>query len=137
MVIDHVCVAVSSLKDSIEYWENVFGYNQMTAVVENSVQKVFVVFLKKEGSMMVKLIEPTKENVSLQNFIKRGGSLHHLCFKCENLNQTMSEMNEKGLLTLVSPQPGEAFNNQDIAFLLAKNGLNIEIIDTDEKACLL
>ena len=137
MVIDHVCVAVPNLKDSIEYWERVFGYNQMTSVVENSIQKVLVVFLKKEGSMMVKLIEPTKDNISLQNFIKRGGSLHHLCFKCDNLTQTMSEMSDKGLLTLVSPQPGEAFNNHDIAFLLAKNGLNIEIIDTDEKAGIL
>ena len=38
---------------------------------------------------------------------------------------------------LVPPQPGEAFNNNKIAFLLAKYGLNIEIIDTDEKAGML
>ena len=37
-------------------------------------------------------------------------------------------------LANVPPQPGEAFNNHDIAFLLARYGLNIELIDTEEKA---
>jgi hypothetical protein len=49
----------------------------------------------------------------------------------------MGELTEKGLLTLVSPQPGEAFNNHEIAFLLAKYGISIELIDTDEKAAIL
>ena len=49
----------------------------------------------------------------------------------------MKEVTEKGLITLVPSQPGEAFNNHDIAFLLARNGLNIGLIDTDEKAGIL
>ena len=50
------------------------------------------------------------------------------------MKTTMEDLNEKELLTLVQPQPGEAFNNHDIAFLLAKYELNIELIDTQEKA---
>jgi hypothetical protein len=38
---------------------------------------------------------------------------------------------------LVPPQPGEAFNNHEIAFLLARYGLNIELIDTEERYGLL
>ena len=53
------------------------------------------------------------------------------------MNQTISTLNQKGLLTLVKPQPGEAFNNHEIAFLLGKYGMNIELIDTDEKANML
>jgi hypothetical protein len=33
-------------------------------------------------------------------------------------------------------EPGEAFENAGIAFVYAKNGVNIELIDTDEKASL-
>ncbi len=37
-------------------------------------------------------------------------------------------------MRLISPPtPGEAFGNENIAFLLAKNNLNIEMIDTDKK----
>ena len=31
------------------------------------------------------------------------------------------------------PEPGEAFNNRNIGFLLVPGNLNIELIDTTEK----
>jgi hypothetical protein len=46
-------------------------------------------------------------------------------------------LRDKGLRVLVPPQPGEAFNDHEIAFLRAKYGLHIELIDTDERAGLL
>jgi len=137
MIIDHICFAVKDLNEAIAYWQRVFGYEQMTQIVENSLQKVKVVFVEKEGSSLIKFIEPVEGNTSLQNFVNRGGGFHHICFRCEDIKPTMADLNSKGLLTLVSPQPGEAFNNHNIAFMLAKHGLNIELIDTDEKAGIL
>jgi len=134
MIIDHICFAVKSLNEGIDYWERIFGYSQMTFPVVNTRQKVRVVFLSKEGSLPVKLIEPVEGNISLQNFVNRGGGFHHICFKCTNVETTAGRLTENGLITLASSQPGEAFNNHNIAFLLAKYGLNMELIDTDEKA---
>lgn len=137
MIIDHICFAVKNLNDGIDYWERIFGYKQMTTIIENSRQKVKVAFLSKPNSLLIKLIEPTETNQSLINFVNRGGGFHHICFKCNNLNEGMSDLTEKGLITLVKPQSGEAFNNHDIAFMLAKNGINVELIDTDEKAGMI
>jgi methylmalonyl-CoA/ethylmalonyl-CoA epimerase len=137
MKIDHICFAVKNIQEGIDYWERVFGYHQMTKIVENSLQKVKVSFLNKDDSILIKLIEPLESNQSLFNFVKRGGGFHHICFKCSDINTKIDELNKKGLITLVTPQPGEAFNNHDIAFLLARYGLNIELIDTDEKAEML
>jgi methylmalonyl-CoA/ethylmalonyl-CoA epimerase len=134
MVVDHICFAVKDLDEGIAYWEFVFGYKQMTGIVINSLQKVKVVFLGKKNSLAIKLIEPLKDNQSLINFVNRGGGFHHVCFRCKNLNREMKKLKDKGLITLVPPQPGEAFNNNNIAFLLARYGLNMELIDTDEKA---
>jgi methylmalonyl-CoA/ethylmalonyl-CoA epimerase len=134
MNIDHICFAVKDLNDGINYWEDVFGYKQMTKIVTNSLQRVKVTFLFKDNSITIKLIEPLESNQSLLNFVNRGGGFHHVCFKCSDINGKINELNKKGLLTLVPPQPGEAFNNHNIAFLLARYGLNIELIDTDEKA---
>ncbi len=120
--------------EGIAYWERVFGYKQMTGIVINSLQKVKVVFLKKKNSLTIKLIEPLEDNNSLINFVTRGGGFHHICFRCDNIDDGMKDLKNKGLITLVPPQPGEAFNNKNIAFLLAKYGINIELIDTDEKA---
>lgn len=137
MNIDHICFAVKNLQEGIEYWDRVFGYKQLTEIVINSRQKVKVTFLKKENSITIKLIEPVEGNQSLTNFVNKGGGFHHLCFKCDDVNENLKDLKEKGLLTLVPPQKGEAFNNHDIAFLLAKYGINIELIDTDEKAGIL
>lgn len=136
MVIDHLCIAVKDLSLGIDYWERIFGYRQMTGIVVNTRQKVKVVFLSKDGSLPVKLIEPVEGNQSLENFVNRGGGFHHICFRCDDVDATTRDLNGKGLITLAPPQPGEAFNNHNIAFLLAKFGLNIELIDTLEKAAL-
>jgi len=137
MRIDHICFAVKNLGEAIEYWCNVFRYSQMTEIVSNSLQKVKVVFLVKTDSATVKLIEPADNNASLLNFVNRGGGFHHICFKCEDLNEKITELTGKGLITLVPPQPGEAFKNHRIAFMLARYGMNIELIDTDEKAGII
>ena len=136
MKIDHICFAVKNISEGVSYWESVFGYRQMTEVVVNTLQKVKVVFLAKKESILIKLIEPTEENQSLINFVNRGGGFHHLCFRVDNMDKQIEEFKEKGLLTLVPPQPGEAFNNHEIAFMLAKYGINIELIDTDERNIL-
>jgi methylmalonyl-CoA/ethylmalonyl-CoA epimerase len=137
MIIDHICFAVKDLEEGVRYWKDVFGYRRKTEMVVNTLQRVKVTFVEKENSLTIKLIEPLEGNLSLLNFVSRGGGFHHICFKCDNIEEGTAELKEKGLITLVPPQPGEAFNNHKIAFFLAKYGVNIELIDTDERAALL
>jgi len=44
MTIDHIGVVVRDLKSAIEQWETLFGYAQHSDIVENTRQKVRVVF---------------------------------------------------------------------------------------------
>lgn len=134
MIIDHICFAVKDIDKGIDDWSTTFGYHQITEKVTNSRQLVKVVFMAKSGSIDVKLIEPLEENQNIINFLKRGGGFHHLCFKCDEIESGLKELNSKGVMTLVSPQPGEAFENEKIAFLLTKFGVNVELIDTDKRA---
>ena len=134
MIIDHICFAVKDIETAITQWTGAFEYEQMTEIVTNTRQQVKVVFLNREQSVTIKLIEPLPENESVMNFVKRGGGFHHLCFKCEDMQQQIKELNNRGLITLVAPQPGEAFENEEIAFLLTRFGVNIELIETDKKA---
>ncbi|NMC37113.1 MAG: hypothetical protein GYA41_02185 [Bacteroidales bacterium] len=137
MVIDHICFAVKNLAEGITYWQDTFNYSQMTEIITNTRQKVKVVFLKKNDSIIIKLIEPVEGNQSLINFVNRGGGFHHVCFRCSDLNKEIDRLNSKGMIKLVAPQPGEAFNNHNIAFLLGRYNMNVELIDTGEKAGIL
>lgn len=134
MIIDHVGIAVKSLEKGIEHWENAFGYKQATEIVENKRQKVKVAFMEKRDSLTVKLISPSTEDSPLHEFLAKGEGLHHLCFKCENLDDSLDELKRKGLRVITPPQPGEAFDNEDIAFMFGKMGLTIELIATDKRA---
>ncbi len=137
MIIDHLGLVVQSIEKGVELWEQVFGYKRMTETVANIRQKVNVIFLQKAGSITIKLIEPANTTSPVYQFAMRGGGLHHICFKCDNLEEKVEELKNSGLRILAEPQPGEAFENEKIAFIYAKQGLNIELIDTDKKAKLL
>ena len=133
MVIDHIGVVVPSLEEAIQQWEELFGYKKNSEIVINTRQRVRVVFLTKKKSLTVKLIEPSEPASPVSAFARRGGGLHHLCFRCDDLKVQIPLLKEKGAKFIVPPEPGEAFRNKKIAFFLAKHNLNVELIDTTEK----
>ncbi len=137
MTIDHIGIVVNSLEKGIENWESIFGYKQMTEIVINTRQKVRVVFLSKKNSITIKLVEPLDESSPAFSVAKKGGGLHHLCYKCDNLENELEHLKHLGLRIISEPEPGEAFDNEKIAFIYAKQGLNIELIDTDKKAGII
>ena len=134
MNIDHIGIVTKSLEKGIKLWTETFGYQQKTEAVVNTRQKVKVVFLEKKGSIGIKLLEPVDDSSSVHRFALKGGGLHHLCFKCDSLDSGLVELKDKGFRVLAGPEPGEAFDNEDIAFIYATQGLNIELIDTDKRA---
>jgi methylmalonyl-CoA/ethylmalonyl-CoA epimerase len=134
MIIDHIGIVVKSLEKGIKDWQTIFGYQQMTEMVVNTRQKVKVVFMSKDNSLPVKLLEPTDESSPVFALARKGGGLHHLCFKCDDMSLELVRCKEQNLRILADPQPGEAFENENIAFLYAKQGLSVELIDTDKRA---
>lgn len=134
MIIDHIGIVVQSLEAAIQRWGTMFDYRLCSDIVINTRQKVRVAFLSKQGSLTIKLLQPTDFNSSVAGLAAKGGGLHHICFRCVDLKSEVPLLKKKGARLLVSPQPGEAFNNREIAFLFAGGNLNIELIDTTEKA---
>ncbi len=137
MKIDHIGIVVRSMEEGINQWKDNFGYSQMTKPTLNTRQKVNIVFMEKENSITIKLIEPSEDESPMFQFAKRGGGLHHLCFIVDELVQEIDILKNKGLFLISPPQPGEAFGNNNIAFLLGKDNLNIELIDTNIKSIKL
>lgn len=134
MIIDHIGILVRSIEKASEHWATVFGYKQVTKIIINTRQQVKVAFLEKENSITIKLVQPVDHSSPAMATLKKGGGLHHLCFRCDDMGAEILKMTENGMRLLVKPESGEAFENENIAFLYAGNGLNVEIIDTDKRA---
>ncbi len=133
MVIDHVCIAVRSIDKSMPKLCEVLGFRARTGKVTNTRQQVNVQFLCRTGSIDIKLIEPSGEQSPLWQFLKKGEGLHHVCFKVADVRVQLAELEKLGLRVLAQPEPGEAFDDQLIAFGYAGSGLNVELIDTDRR----
>jgi methylmalonyl-CoA/ethylmalonyl-CoA epimerase len=132
--LDHVCLAVRKIAPARAMLEKTLGYTARTEVVTNTRQQVNVQFMSKPGSIDIKLIEPSSLASPLVEFIKeRGGGLHHLAFKTQNVAEGVRDLESKGARVLTPPQPGEAFDEADIAFAFLGAGLNVELIDTDQR----
>ena len=111
MIIDHIGIVVRSIDNAIEQWALLFGYQQMTEPVINSRQKVKVVFLQKENSLLIKLIEPVEDSSPVFSFAQKGGGLHHLCFKCDDIND---ELPRAGHLHENNPMDIQSIQNVEI-----------------------
>lgn len=133
MNLDHICIAVRKIDPAREKICSLLGYAPRTEKVTNTRQQVVVQFLKKDGSVDLKLIEPSDLTSPLIDFVKKGGGLHHLCFRAEDGQAEIQELCDKGARVIAGPQPGEAFDDNLITFLFLGFGLNIEIIDTDDR----
>lgn len=137
MTVDHVAIAVRSVEQAADRLCRLFGYTRATSIVTNTRQDVNVLFLRKPDSLDLKLIEPASPTSPLWDFVRKGGGLHHLCFKAPDVTAACEDVASKGGRIIAAPQPGEAFDDGLIAFVYAGLGLNVEIIDTDRRRALL
>lgn len=133
MQVDHIALAVRSIEGTAARLVALLGYRVRTTKVTNSRQKVNVVFLSKDGSIDLKLIEPSASDSPLWDFVRKGGGLHHLCFRVPDVPAACTTLTEAGVRLLSAPAPGEAFDDALIAFLYLGSGLNVELIDTDAR----
>jgi methylmalonyl-CoA/ethylmalonyl-CoA epimerase len=131
MQLDHVAVAVRSVEAAADRLSALLGYERKTRTVTNTRQRVNVLFLSKEASLDIKLIEPSDADSPLWDFVRKGGGLHHVCFKVPDVGAACTELAAAGARVIAEPAPGEAFGNNLIAFLYLGLGLNVEVVDTE------
>ena len=137
MTLDHVAIAVQSVDAAADRLCRLLGYSRATAPVTNTRQQVNVLFLRKAGSVDLKLIEPSSPESPLWSSLRKGSGLHHLCFRTDDVTAGCEELVAGGARLIAPPAPGEAFDDHLIGFRYLGLGLNIELIDTDARRALL
>ena len=69
--------------------------------------------------------------------MKKGEGLHHLGFQVDSVTTALDDLAGLGAIINTQAEPGEAFDDESIAFTYLGGGLNIEIFDTDKRRGLL
>lgn len=113
--IEHIGIAVHSLKESIPYYENILGLT-CYAIEEVPDQKVKTAFFLL-GETKIELLESTDPEGPIGRFIgKKGVGVHHIAFAVKNLEEALEETASKGI-QLIDKQPRKGAEGLDIAFL--------------------
>jgi len=131
MKLHHIGVVVNQIQDSVGELKNYLSFQSTSLPTPVSSQKVNVCFLKI-GEPFLELIEPTSPDSPINDFAKKGGGIHHLCFEVNDIHKELDLLSSKGATILVTPVKG--FDERLIAFvnLNMKNtrcGL-IELLET-------
>ena len=125
--IEHVAIAVSSLKEPSKVFGDILGIDNTST--EEIVDQKVVTDIFDTGRGKVELLEATSEYSPISNFIeKRGNGLHHIAFLVDDLEIALKDLAESGI-DLIDNSPRIGAEGMLIAFLHPKStcGVLVEL----------
>lgn len=121
--IEHIGIAVNSLDEAIPFYENMLGL-KCYAVEEVKDQKVKTAFFMV-GQTKIELLESTDPEGPIGKFIeKKGPGIHHLAYAVDNVDESLSELEEKGV-RLIDKNARKGAEGLNIGFLHPKSTLGV------------
>ncbi len=127
--LDHIAIAVPDLERAIKRFAEDFGIEfNGTEAVEDA--KTTTAFFPISGTQ-IELVHPLRGEGPIAKYLeKKGGGLHHICFRTDDVEGDMKRLKEKGYEFLSEgPKPGA--HNTRVAFIHPKctEGVLIEIAE--------
>ena len=128
--INHVCIAVNDIEDTLAFYRDVFGTPEVE-VEEIEDQGVRAALVRVGGSQL-EFVQPTDPSGGVARFIeRRGEGVHHIAFEVEDLQGRLDDLAERGV-QLIDAAPREGLSGM-IGFIhpRATRGVLIELVDQD------
>ena len=129
--LDHIGIAVKDLDQAIKLYKDVFGI-EPSLVYESVYTKAKIAFIPI-GETRIELIQPSNPESVVGKFLeKKGEGIHHISFKVKDVDQSLMEIESKGV-QLIDKKSRQVRENERVAFLHPKstNGVLFELIQED------
>ena len=127
--INHVCIAVSDIEETLEFYEKLFGVSRSgeIEIIEDQGVKAALV---RVGASQLEFIQPIDSENGVSKFIdRRGEGVHHICFEVDNLASKLKELDDSGV-QMIDKEPRDGLSGI-IGFIHPKatRGVLIELVD--------
>ncbi len=127
MKVEHIGIAVKSLKNGNELFSKLFGQEnyKIESVESEGVSTSFFMC----GETKVELLEATNPESAIAKFIeKRGEGIHHIAFEVDDIYMEMKRLEREGF-QILNNEPKRGADNKLICFLHPKgtNGVLVEL----------
>ena len=125
--LDHIAIAVPDLDKAIKRFMEDFGleFNGTEDVVDAKTSTAFFPL----PPTSIELVHPLNGAGPVAKFLeKKGGGLHHLCFRSDDIEADVTRLREKGYQFL-SEAPSDGAHNSKVIFIHPKScdGVLIEL----------
>lgn len=125
----HIGVACHSIQQERLSWE-MLGYQQEGNEFQDRIQGVTGLFMIGQGGPRVELLEPLAGAKTLEPFLKNGIKMYHQAYETKRIEETIQLLKIRRAIILSDVKPAIAFQNRQVAFLMLKNRLIIELIES-------
>jgi methylmalonyl-CoA/ethylmalonyl-CoA epimerase len=128
MNLHHIGMAVKNIEEARKRL-SFLGHISETCL--DPIQNVKLAFITPTdiNSPSIELIEPVDDKSPVNNLLKKGVSLYHLCYSVKNLDEAIKEMKQYGFIPFSKPVPAVALQNKKIAFVFSKDNIIIELLE--------
>ena len=126
--LDHIAIATEDIEKSVSLYSALgIEFSSKREVVES--QGVKTAFGHVDQNAHIELLEPTSDDSSIAKFLqKKGGGIHHLCFRVKDVVAKQKELEDKGI-KFIYPEPFSGANDCLVNFIHPKSmdGVLVEI----------
>ena len=127
--INHVCIAVLNIEETLAFYENLIGVTK-SGEIETIEDQGVKAALVRVGASQLEFIQPIDNENGVAKFIeKRGEGVHHICFEVDNLESKLNDLDLAGV-QLIDKEPRDGLSGT-IGFIHPKStrGVLIELVD--------
>jgi methylmalonyl-CoA/ethylmalonyl-CoA epimerase len=125
--LDHIAVAVPDLEKAISRFMEDFGLT-LEGTEDVAAVKTSTAFFPLAATS-IELVHPLKGEGAIATYLeKKGGGLHHLCFRSDDIDADIARLKAKGYQFL-SDAPTSGAHNSKVIFIHPKScdGVLIEL----------
>jgi methylmalonyl-CoA epimerase len=131
MKLSHIGIIVKDIEEGIRNHQDLFGYKQLSPIVDDVTQKVRVVLMggSEDDPVKVELISPLGEDSPVTDLLKKRQALYHLCYTVPDIEEAKAKARKSGALVIAKPVEAPLFENRKICFLFTKDHYVIELVE--------
>lgn len=125
----HVAIVVPSIAEARRTYVDVLGL--VAHGVEHVADQRVNVLVCRAGSQRIELVEPAAEDSPVSKFLaKRGGGLHHLAYRVDDLERALARLRDAGLRLIdEAPRPGAEGTRVAFVHPSATGGVLTELVE--------
>lgn len=125
--IHHIGYLVKKIEKAKQSFK-VLGYDTEQDTVYDSIRKVDICFMIKDG-YRIELVSPVSEDSVVAGLLKRYKNCpYHICYETDDYETAYAELTAKGFIAIDTPTPAPALNDRHVVFLSSATVGMVELI---------